>query len=123
MSFIQVNHVLDWMYRNSHYTLQLEVREHCSTLPLDLTDAVPYLLLTTSDVSEDKMLELTGVVEDIEGGKIKFEFEPEDTETLLARTYNLFVYLIQDSKVYPIVTGPFGIVPTPLFTEEEEEGE
>ena len=115
MSFLQVNHVLDWMYRGSDYVLKAKIYKECSTEVLPLIGADVVLQLHTSDVEDEKVLELDGVVVDDIAGEVEFTFEPEHTVDLLARSYALTIYVVDDNnKVIPAVHGAFGIVATGL---------
>jgi len=112
MSFIQVNDVSDWMYHGSDYTIKVAVKEHCSVNPYDLSAVDVYLVLASTEFSDDTVLEKEGVVIDPVNGLAEFELEPDDTKDLLPRTYTMMVFIkTSSSKLVPVIHGLFGIIP------------
>jgi len=119
MSFLQVNHLIDWMYRGTDYTLQLEIKEDCSVDPMNLTGASVVLVLSDTNITEEVTFQKTGNIVDAGLGKVEFEFEPADTAEMMAKAYALSVYVTLNNKVTQVVQGQFGIISSTLATGGE----
>ena len=103
--------VQDWMYRGSSYTLVVNVVRNAQGDPYEISEtAVAKLRISLSSTYPNALIEKEASRYVRNLGNLHFEFEPADTERLLAVAHDLTIHLEDGDKVLPVFKGRFGIV-------------
>ena len=103
--------VQDWMYRGSSYTLVVNVIRNAQGDPYEISEtAVAKLRISLSSTYPNALIEKEASHYARKLGTLHFEFEPADTERLLAVAHDLTIHLEDHDKVLPVFKGRFGIV-------------
>jgi len=112
--------------RNTDKRLEFEILNEQLGIPYNLTDHTVYLLLITSRSDYEPLIVKEGDVYSPTEGLVRFDFLPEDTALLLARSYDADIIVVSDTtnQKWPAFQGTIAVLATvPMPEEEEEEGE
>jgi len=107
LAFHTAQTVVDWMYRATNYFFQVQVLDEQKE-PETLTGSETvkfYLYRDYTQHDAEPCLELTGVVVDAPNGIVGVVIEPQHTEDLVARAYDMTVTVDGDVALQ----GRFGI--------------
>lgn len=110
MSFIIVKMVDCIVPRGGYKTIRLQVEDDLGE-NYDLTDHTAKLYLSRELGVEDPLLEKEGSIFSVENGTVEFDFEPEDTEQLMLRSYDMEV-IVTDSnskEFWPALIGNLAV--------------
>lgn len=104
--------VAEWMYRGSDYTLPIQVLDEEGDITELPADRRCFALLYDDINTETVLLQKEASTYYNTVGLMLFLFEPEDTEDLMAKSYDLSVVLVdEDNKIKPLLLKKFGIFP------------
>lgn len=113
MTYEQASAVITNIFRGASYGFRVQVLDEEGD-PANLTGTLCLLRVANSWSDPESFLEIEGHFVNEEKGRVRFDFEPEHTEDLLAVAYDVTVVVreVATGEEWPVLRDRIGILGT-----------